>query len=209
MKNRSIAPYYSTSKIADWETTFPTLLPNGKGGTVGQVVSVTLREWIRHVVKIDSRKFHCNIPFVFYSNFILRKHQITGVSAFKPVGPSVSKAVSKLVRISKSQGTPLNEHVPDSTLRSLTSQVYFHAMALPGSIGDMARFRKHIFSMMSEHGPPTFFLTVSSADSVWPETFFEISVIESHWMKQGSCQQWACQHVNVVKCWQTTQYEPL
>lgn len=39
----------------------------------------------------------------------------------------------------------------------------------------MAAFRADIYSMYSEHGAPGFFVTLSAADSFWPETFVWVS----------------------------------
>lgn len=123
---------------------FPTLLVDGKGGP-DQLENVSLREWICYVIKVDCLFFHCNLPFVFYSNFILRKQQITGVSACKPIARSVGNAVSELIKLAKTQ---YSDCVSETTLRSLAAQLSFHTNNLQGSISDMAEFRRNILSMI-------------------------------------------------------------
>lgn len=162
IRQRKFPLHLSQNKTSDWKLMFPTLLVDGNGGP-DKVETFSLREWISYVIQIDCLSFHCNLPFLFYSNFIMRKHQITRVSACKPMGKSVENAVSELVKIAKDQ---ISCPVPESTLRSLATQLPFHTNTLQGSIADMAEFRRNILSMMSEHGPPTFFLTVSAADGI-------------------------------------------
>lgn len=93
VNERKLPPYYSVSKYDDWERVFPTLLPNGKGVPVGVFTKISLREWIQHVISVQTLNFHANLSFIFFANFTFRKHQITGVSACKPISKRVQKAL--------------------------------------------------------------------------------------------------------------------
>ena len=55
-----------------------------------------------------------------------------------------------------------------------TRQVGVYCNHLPGSFADMRDFRRSLFAMIRKHGPPTYFVTLSAAESMWPETFYEI-----------------------------------
>lgn len=50
----------------------------------------------------------------------------------------------------------------------------------------MKIFRSDILSMLKKHGSPSFFSTLSSAESMWPETFVEISKGEIS-LSQAKC----------------------
>lgn len=90
----------------------------------------------------------------------------------KPIIESGSAAVKELVSISKSGPQGI---ISEATLQSLAKRFGVYTTSLPGSLSDMKRFRNDILSMMKKHGSPSFFLTLSSAECMWPETFVEIS----------------------------------
>lgn len=92
------------------------------------------------------------------------------MTAHKPISGAVQNAVKELVNLTK-QSPSLN--IPDSTISSLSKRIGVFLSDIRGSLSDMQKFRKDILSMMQKHGPPSFFLTLSSADSLWPEGFVE------------------------------------
>lgn len=143
---------------------FPVLMSNGEGGPSE---GVSLKEWGKYVTGIEPLSFHKNPLFLQYSNLVLRRNTISQMSAAKPASPSVVASLKMLLDISKSP----QSKVPKASLRALVQQISAHVSTIPGSMGDTAEFRKYIFSTIAEHGLPTSFLTVSSADSFWPETF--------------------------------------
>lgn len=143
----------------------------GQGTPYGQQNSTTLREWISYVIQISSVNFHRNIVFVCYNNLTLRKQKITGLLSKKPVTASVREAVKQLGHISHAKP---NKIVPDSFLQRIANRVSFHVDDIPGSYSDMMKFRGDLLSMMKKHGPPSLFLTLSSADTIWAKGFVEM-----------------------------------
>lgn len=171
--NGTMPIHNSFSSTSDWENMFPVLLPDGLGGPNGKYVKISLREWVNYVLQLPLLGFQQDVNFIFYAYTVLRRHKITGIVACKPIDQNIANAVEQLARISKASNSLST--VPESTLRSILNQISFHVTALPGGIRDMADFRRNIFSMMSEYGAPTFFVTLSAADSIWPSTFIAIS----------------------------------
>ena len=166
------AKLYSSNSSSDgWPDRFPCLMPDGRGGPKGVFVHINLREWIAHVLRIRRLNFHTHITFICYANIITRRNKITGLIAKKPISQKVPKAVEELVRLSHER---TRTSVPESTLQVLMKQVSVFVDKLPGSVRDMADFRKDLITMMVRKGPPSFFLTLSAADSVRIETYLDI-----------------------------------
>lgn len=119
---------------------------------------------------------HCNIHknalFVCFSNILLRRQKISGLTPHKPIIESVAVAVKELIHLSKST---THRYIPEARLQSLTKIIGVFSTSLPDSLLDMKQFRYHILSMMKKFCSPSLFLALSSTESMWLETFVEIS----------------------------------
>lgn len=155
-----------------WELLFPTILWNTKGGPNDtSTTSISLRDWLDYVIKIEELGFKNNALFICYSNSYLRKQRISGIVSNRPITKPVESAIEEMIKICKDGN---QETIPESALQSLIKRVSLYNINLPGSLSDMRDFRGDIISMMKKHGPPSIFLTLSSAESFSFETFIEI-----------------------------------
>lgn len=138
----------------------------------GVYVQLSLREWVNYVLRIRSLDFQRHVGFVCLANIVLRRQRITGVAANKSISAAISETVRELVRIAHSNQI---KSIPYSTLNVLINKLSVYLNNLPGSLANMSSFRNDILAMISKQGPPSFFVTVSSADSMWPEVYVELS----------------------------------
>ena len=102
-----------------------------------------------------------------------RRNKIIGLIAKKPISDRVTTAIEALFNISKRQNTNI-QRVPDSILKYLIKQLSIYVDKLPGSVRDMADFRRDLITMMIRRGPPTLCLTLSAPDSAWVEPYMDI-----------------------------------
>lgn len=175
--NGKSTPHYSISPTADWEMLFPTLLPDGMGGPYGVYTNITLSEWFQYVLNVEELAFSRDMTFLFYSHCIKRKGRISGVTACKPISEFVQNAAQELLKLSEKCTVMRNkfDEVSEKAVRALVNQVSFHMENLPGSVKDMSNFKRNLFTILSEYGSPSFFVTLSSADSLWIDSLIDLS----------------------------------
>ena len=172
ISNKEATLFSGVKSNEGWNLLFPTLLWNGEGGPdEPRLISISLKEWISYVLKIEYLDFKSNLLFICYSNCFLRKSRINGIVANKPLSQSVEKAIEDLINESKKEKP---QEISEMALNALVKKISLFNVKLPGSLCDMREFRADIFSMMQKYGPPSIFLTLSAAENYWFETFHEI-----------------------------------
>lgn len=164
----------------NWHLKFPFLLPDGLGGPndcTDPSRKLSLEAWIKYVIQIEELGFHKNILFILYANNVIRRRKITGFACNKSISGGVRDAVRDLIEMIRNGSTEVNSDQHRVAVEALLNRISYHTNDITGSVQDKAFHRQNILSMYndSRHGAPQLFVTLSAAESFWPETFVFIS----------------------------------
>lgn len=180
MSKRNSKQLHRSHITEDWDTKFPFLLPDGRGGPndcTDPSRKLSLEDWIKYIIQVEDLNFCKNILFILYANNVVRRRKITGITCNKTISASVRDAIQELTKLVHEgrSGTDKEQHF--AAVQALLNRISFHTNDITGSVQDKSTHRQNILSMYSDdrHGAPQLFVTLSAAESYWPETFVFIS----------------------------------
>jgi hypothetical protein len=173
---------YKTKQLM--QCCFPTLFPDGSGGyypvdeSESRLHEYTLTDYCAHLMKWHDRRYVIHGNFKFFCMNLIQRRQIDGL--VRRVGFTETRAEAmelagcgRAENRSNNQGQSKNENEElNSAMKVLDSlKPYFRVVRGSGLYWSNAR--EDLMSMIGNRVLPTkwptFFLTLSAADTIWPD----------------------------------------
>lgn len=164
---------------------FPTLFPNGHGGynplSDGEVRihDYSLTEYCAHLMKWHDRRFVIHGNFKFFCMNLIQRRQIDGLVRRVSITETRSTAIrtaggnSEQDRTTTSHGSSENEKEELNAAMKVLESLKPFFRVVRGSGLYWSNARDDLMSMIGNRALPTrwptFFLTLSAADTIWPD----------------------------------------
>jgi len=161
-------PPISLSPINEYNTegllsmAFPTLFPTGAAlPNQPRIKTVQLHEYALHLLHYHDNRFGKHPRFRYYIYNLMMRHRSQATTSFfvkKNIGDGFPTSIQELnIRL---------QQFPDD---KLAEQVMRFGSSLRGTRSFWHKAKNELTDMISQLGCPTFFFTLSAADTKWPD----------------------------------------
>jgi hypothetical protein len=145
-----------------WAMLFPTLYPRGRADFLHpRRLRVTVADYVRHLMLFEDGRFAAHPRWRYFAtNVVLRWRGLANAKIYLRQADGEQALTAGAVRERLAEG--------DGGTR-LAKQILYYGSTIAGTPSYWSRQQKNLFSMVTALGKPTFFLTLSAADTLWPE----------------------------------------
>lgn len=165
-------PAFSTVYSSEglYEHGFPHLFIKGAGGPGhARPRAITESELACQLLRLHHRRFSRDAQFLFFAHSIFQRRTVNGVTATLAESPNLTSLVEALLNtLGLTDATRLEKEAAlDRSIDSMTPQM----STVKGSRGYWQTKTRELQSIVNTPvmPPPTLFMTLSAADSVWLE----------------------------------------
>ena len=151
------------NNIENEAISFPTLFPDGKGTFYDQrEIRITLFKYLQLMIMNSNNRFARHPTYLFFALFIYEVQQVLSTVSIAMRQGNKALPANQITKDMLQSSEKLKE-----ILKS--DQGYTFLKPIRGTPAYWESTKKDVFAMLRQLGKCTFFLTLSSAESRWPE----------------------------------------